>query len=196
MTVLVESIQGPCSENQMLLVSNPAFFNAIDKVIQCPFHARVSKMTRLTAKSFAVSLLASCLEGRSDSIIHDKVADEVLPLSFDMFRAFISKIHASAATSTTMDPEEKQIKLDLCTDTLVDLSTIYDKMQRSPGFSQVLVELSEKRLKLHGKDAMDTEVCKVEVNWKGAIEVLSFRIPTESRFLTYATKSNFELRVD
>lgn len=74
MSVLTEAVQGPCSENQLLLVSNSAFFNAIDKIIQCPFHGRVARMTRLTAKSYAVSLLSSCLEGRLDSVIHDKVS--------------------------------------------------------------------------------------------------------------------------
>ena len=62
-------------------------------------------------------------------------------------------------------------------------------------FQGDLEHLNDERRKM-GKDAMDTEVCKVEVLWQGRIELYSFQIPRESRYLSAATKQSFKMTVD
>ena len=50
---------------------------------------------------------------------------------------------------------------DDCLASLVDLSSIYDKMRQVPAFSAALDGLAEERRRAHGSDLMDTDVLKV-----------------------------------
>ena len=65
---------GPCSGNQELLIMKCVGFVAcLDKLLQSPFHSRISIAVRVKVKAVALQLLASCVEGRHDLVIHENV---------------------------------------------------------------------------------------------------------------------------
>jgi hypothetical protein len=71
---LTECVQGPCSGNQELLIMKcDGFVACLDKLLQSPFHSRVSIAVRVKVKAVAIQLLASCVEGRHDLVIHENV---------------------------------------------------------------------------------------------------------------------------
>ena len=64
----IQSIKppGPCPGNQELLVLHcDGFVACLDKLLQSPFHARISIVWRVRVKTAALQLLASCVEVRS-----------------------------------------------------------------------------------------------------------------------------------
>jgi hypothetical protein len=62
------------------------FVACLDKVLQSPFHARVSIACRVRVKTTALQLLASCVEGRHDLEIHTVLAGDLEPKMFDLLR--------------------------------------------------------------------------------------------------------------
>ena len=66
---------------------------------------------------------------------------------------------------------------------------------RTQGFTKTLKGLTNARVARDGSDAMDENVVKVEVKWRGRVEWLSFRRPEEAAFLSAAAKERFELAV-
>lgn len=193
--VLVEAMQGPCYENQKAITANPVFFTSVDRVMHSRFDARVSASARLGANAAAVELLAACLEGRTDTAVHNIIAVELLPLGLDEVRHQLCSLH-SAAVQGALPKEECEEAIEVALLGLVSLTSVYDKMRAVPSFYKQLTHLTAKRHKLHGLDAMDSEVGQVEVNWNGTIEVVSFRNPPERVYLSTATKQKFEDSVD
>jgi len=195
MEVLVEAMQGPCTENQKSITSHAVFFTSVDRVMHTSFHERVFASTCLRANAVAVDLLSACLEGRTDTLVHEIIALEMLPLGLDNARHQLCSLY-SAAAQGALPKEDIEETMQLSIRGLVSLTTVYDKMRAVPSFFDQLQDLTAERRKAHGLDAMDTEVGQVEVNWNGVIEVVSFRNPPECVFLSAATKSKFEDKVD
>lgn len=102
---------------------------------------------------------------------------------------------AATAVLLTADLEDLEDRTHDVETALQDLSSVYDNMIVIRRFQGDLEHLNDERRKM-GKDAMDTEVCKVEVLWQGRIELYSFQIPRESRYLSAATKQSFKMTVD
>ena len=72
--LLVQSLQGPCQGNQHYIVTSANAMNIVNTVLSSPFQ-RVAEASALRAKGLAVKLIASCLEGRDDHVVHARLAD-------------------------------------------------------------------------------------------------------------------------
>jgi hypothetical protein len=130
---LAEATQGPCWKTQDFLSSEASFFNALDKVMACPFHPNVDRQARLECRQAAISVLAATLEARVDKAIQTAISEEIMPLSLDMFRGSMCATYEAAATAPLtgagLDKETRLARMEVALVALVDLGMVYDNMQ-------------------------------------------------------------------
>ena len=88
---LIETLQGPCLDNQHYIVMESHGIELCKQVLSSPFSTRANPKGKgapnlvLKLKGLGVKLLASCLEGRSDKRNHAKLADILeLPMLRDL----------------------------------------------------------------------------------------------------------------
>lgn len=88
---LVESIQGPCSQNQEFIVKDDSFLASLDTILQSPFHTRISRRLRMGVKMKSLEVLRSVLEGRPDRYVHAVIVENFEPAVFEIFQAYLFK---------------------------------------------------------------------------------------------------------
>ena len=100
---LVEAVQGPCSENQVLLAQGE-MIDACKLIIGSSFSARRLKQHEIKVlKSKAMKALVSLLEGRSrgDRSVHDMLADKMETSLLRVRLVAIYKVSAGHTSPTS-----------------------------------------------------------------------------------------------
>ncbi|CAM9604831.1 unnamed protein product, partial [Chrysoparadoxa australica] len=73
---LIEAVQGPCAENQ-LSVADSSAIDVCKLVLAAQFTCLANPVLGVEAKAMSVKLMASCLEGRKDRLVHHQLAQKI-----------------------------------------------------------------------------------------------------------------------
>ena len=171
--LLVESLQGPCQGNQHYIVTSANAMNIVTTVLSSPFQ-RVAEASALRAKGLAVKLIASCLEGRDDHVVHARLADV---LELPTLASFAKDLNVKYL------PKMRELALEI----LVD-------------FEHTMVQLnqqgSEKFKSQSETFHRSKDVSQVEVYWHGKCEVVTFPLPVWHDMLTSTARAKFLASTD
>jgi hypothetical protein len=188
---LTDSIQCPCPKNQELLATMDGVIAGVDKVLQSFFSSRISTESQLHCKAAAALFFASLLEGRSDMIIHKKLAEDLGPDLFDMIRHSVTKTLEKASKQADIDEKElKVVALEL----LSSVSTIINELRKVDSFEALMDKKPKK--KSEKADLMEREVRVIEVVWHNRIESTSFSVPEDCSYLSIKTSEEFLKNAD
>jgi hypothetical protein len=196
--LLTEMVQGPCKENQNLIVATDGMPACLDKVIQSTFHSRIGVALKLKVKAAALQLLASCLEGRDDLNTHNLLAEELDPDGFELFRVYCSHMVDKSKISLEngrMDEEEFAEIESITLEAFSCVKCVILELRMVPSFLEKskLIEKGKKRAQ---GDLLDEIITTIEVAWKDRIETVSFPIPKDADFLTVKTREDFLIETD
>lgn len=172
LALLIEALQGPCSENQQWLVGDWQAMEVCKSILSSPFSHRVKESHVLALKGLVIKLFASCMEGRGDKVTHTKLAELLeVPLLLN-FAVELDKGMAS--------PRIEQQALEICVDLFSDLK----QLQSIDEFRNKCAD--------HGLTSFRNDrISYVEVFWNGRCELVMFPLPTAYVSLSDKTKSKF-----
>lgn len=185
--VLTKMVQGPCTENQMMLVNTAGFSVSLEKLIHS--NSYQSTLT-LKVKTSALRLLSSLLEGRDDLSNHQVLATEFHPDGFKYVYNYAYTYNEENKISDGGMDHEIQI---LCKDLFACLKYVIQELKKIPSFSEKMDIIDRDKDK---KLDFDHSVHTLEVSWLGRIHSICFPIPDQSDFLSVKTKEEFLLNAD
>jgi len=189
----IEMLQGPCHANQELAVRVDGFVSSLEKIVESNFSSRVSPSMRLEIKTKALIVIAALIEGRNDLKVHTILASQLQPAMFELFR---KKLNPMLERSAGKIYGEAWAKLESHSlDALSKVKTLYNDLRTVSVFNEKLVEIELQRKKME-KDMLDSDIVDLEVQWKDRIEVASFPVPKDSKYLTLKTKNEFLANAD
>jgi hypothetical protein len=208
--VLVEAFQGPCSGNQLSLMSHEGACITLKNILNSPFHCRNSQPSIMSIKTKAMLTIASSLEGRRDKVIHKFIAEtiEISLLSKHAFAVGDFTAKAKAAAETWARNEENCDRYcEEAVSGLVAMAFIKTEIAivtfDSPLAPAVTFDRSRKAEQHNLKRKKESEdkliksfVASVEVMWNGRIEHVPFPLPPEAAYIGPETKATFIGEVD
>jgi hypothetical protein len=216
---VIESMQGPCTGNQLSLINNEAILAAVKNILVSKYSTRLDKFTIMKLKSKAILVIAASLEGRRDLIIHEFLANQLDYATLNKFASeandFIKSLNNSNEITDynnniiddNKESEEAKRSIidEACMQGLVALTNIKTEMSLIKSFADA------ERLMLAGSPnkkgfrrpkieaevkMMKSTVASVEVLWNERIEFVSFPLPLETEYLSQSSKELFLEKVD
>jgi len=213
---LVESVQGPCPENQVLLAQG-GMIDACKLIIGSPFSAqRLQPNEVKVLKSKSMKALVSLLEGRSrgERNVHDLLADkmETSLLRVRMvhiYRGFMElKKEGGFAHAGDADDGWDELYLDEVCDLLTLVTVLGVKSEKirarmspdvidrpdrdtfrdQPSFDAAQHEFTERRRYAVAHAYFQKSLRSVEILWHGHLEKLLFLVPSECEYFTTELK--------
>jgi hypothetical protein len=206
LSTLTESMTGPCGGNQERIVDSDAIL-AVNSIMAAANSVDIEKgesdSHHQSIRSSACVLVASCLEGRRDFVLHGQLRQklELHPLSLykEEVEHVIRSIRKDASSMTRSPDFEEESRIKNAQDALIAILTIATELRIE--FKSAADEESGNNKKRKHKarhDAADELplVGVVEVAWKGKIERSVFPLPPEINYLSEANKKLFRDTVD
>jgi len=206
LSTLTESMMGPCSGNQELIVHSDAIsavnfiMTAVNKV---DVESASKNSNHRSIHSSACVMLASCLEGRHDFILHRQLRRKLefnhLSSYMETVKKEIVKIHKYAKSKDRVVNGEEINRIDNAQDALVAILSVVtelnieSKLDALDGFDDNVDAKDEDYLKIPDESYF---VGSVEVVWNGKTEHVVFPLPLEIKHIPISTKTNFKDAVD
>lgn len=211
LSCIVEMLQGPCSENQALMVRLNVFSTC--RVILGMSKLKTVAMDQLISiQSQTAALLAACLEGRRSHDIAEAMISKMEPGVFEFAHHSILKYlveiekngddTSSESSFSSAEESSNAFSVDsMHEDDLKD--AINNLLTVQYAISAVNPDYRPKenpKFLGEGKDAAKLEranakvmngICCVEVAWNQRIEELFFSLPEDSKYLSDETKERF-----
>jgi len=186
----------------------------------------VTLLTEFEMKSSALTLLVSLFEGRSDDIIHSAIAEECVPLTFaELYKRCYDEDYGSDYSRVQGEIEDRKDEnaatrmFDLFGGISASLNTLIVVLrQKVPSFAdklnsglddsnfdeidphdaqiQQMLNGLENGVRLKWLDDKKLRIGSVEVDRKSRIELVSFPIPKETRYLSAETRKQFLDSID
>jgi len=187
---LIASCQGPCPENQMHVAETPAVLVCQMIITNEDFSPELKgdeEHSQQHLQATAIQLIATCLEGRKDKIVHKLLSktldDHLLETSLNGLKFAATNTDKLTEISINTGMNVMSVWQSL-TDVHIEMRASYQKQLRKFEEGQ------------HHKQSLGQYLCYVEVDWQGEIEPVWFPRPSEANSLTEVTKKDFLARID
>jgi len=201
---LIETLQGPCIENQLFIASSAMPSLCMTILEQESFPGCKDNKQKLVAdlKEMSALLMSSLLEGCVDAKIPKMLTQK---LNFDRLMRILKDVNVFRL-KVEDDDNSSQADLTLLEERLQTAYEIFILMRRLGEFDPDTAQQIDKRLNSTSKSIPKEEketvkffmsnTASIEINQKGQLQRVVFRIPEVCRYLSLSSKEELMRGVD
>jgi len=202
LSTLSESMMGPCAGNQELIVSSDAIV-AVNSIMAAENKSDAEKgesgLSLQSIQSGACVLLASCLEGRRDTALHDQLRQKLDLNPLSLYKEGVEKeirdIYKVCGAEARLPDDEELSCIEHAQDALISIIAIAMELRVDLGSGTVDTNNNSMAMNASTTDESPL-VGVVEVAWLGKIERCTFPLPPEKNYLSQTMKKKFQDTVD